>query len=265
MIKKLIFVAAGVGLAFVLLFGRSAASYLRTSVGSVRQTVQSSVPVEFQIDRARNMIKDLTPEVRKNMHIIAKEEVEVQRLDEQIRGAEANLAKDKAQMLRLKTDLGSGKDTFQYAGRTYTADEVKNDLAHRLDRYKTGEATLKSLKDIRGAREKSLIAARQKLDGMLAAKRQLQVEVENLEARNQMVAAAQTTSNYQFDESQLGQVKELVTSLKTRLEVAEKLVNAETQFQGEIPVEKAAPENIVHQVSEYFGEKKPEASEVAQK
>jgi hypothetical protein len=89
--------------------------------------------------------------------------------------------------------------------------------------------------------------------------------VENLEARNQMVAAAQTTSNYQFDESQLGQVKELVSNLKTRLEVAEKLVNAETQFQGEIPLEKAAPENIIDQVSEYFGEKKPEANAVAKK
>ena len=86
---------------------------------------------------------------------------------------------------------------------------------------------------------KSLAAARQKLEGMLAQKRQLQVEVENLEARNQMVAAAQTTSNYQFDDSQLGRVKELVQNLKTRLEVSEKLVNAESEFQGEIPLDKA--------------------------
>ena len=69
-----------------------------------------------------------------------------------------------------------------------------------------------------------------------------------------MVAAAQTTSNYQFDESQLGQVKELVSNLKTRLEVAEKLVNAESTFQDEIPVDKPAAANIVQQVSEYFAD-----------
>ena len=52
---------------------------------------------------------------------------------------------------------------------------------------------------------------------MLAAKRQLEVDIENLEARKKMVEVAQTTSNYQFDDSQLGQVKELVTDLRTRL------------------------------------------------
>jgi hypothetical protein len=172
MIKKLIYVSVGVILLGLLLFGRSAFSYLRTSAGYVRESVQSSVPVDFQIERARTMIKDLTPEVRKNMQMIAKEEVELKRLEEQIAGAETRLAKDKDQLLRLKTDVASGKDSFKYAGRTYTADEVKTDLTNRLERYKTGEATLTSLKDIRAARQKALTAAQQKLEGMLAAKRQ---------------------------------------------------------------------------------------------
>jgi chromosome segregation ATPase len=195
--------------------------------------------------------------------VIAKEEVEVQRLEEQIANCESKLAKDKEQILRLKTDLATTKDTYQYGGRSYTAAEVKTDLANRFERYKTAEATLASLKQVHGARVKSLAAARQKLEGMLAQKRQLQVEVENLEARHQMVAAAQTTSNYQFDDSQLGRAKELVQNLKTRLEVSEKLVNAESDFQGEIPLDKAGPQNIVDQVGDYFGQKKLDAKAVA--
>jgi chromosome segregation ATPase len=270
MIKKVLILGGGGLLAGLLLIGRDAASYIRTSAGCVKESVQNSVPIEFQIERARTMIQDLVPEVRKNMHVIAKEEVEVARLEEQIAGAEGNLAKDKEQLLRLKTDLGSGKDVFVYASRNYTADEVKTDMAHRFDRYKTNEATAASLKEIRNARQKSLAAARQKLEGMLASKRQLQVEVENLEARTQMVAAAQTTSNYQFDESQLGRVKELVSNLRTRLEVAEKLVNAEVNFQDEIPIDRAAPANIVEQVGDYFtpkahDAKTPDAKAVAAK
>jgi chromosome segregation ATPase len=264
MIKKVI-ILGGVVLAALVLLGTSAKSYFRTFAGGISESVQNSVPVEFQLQRARTMIKDLTPEVRKNMHTIAKEEVELARLDEQIGGAETSLDKEKEQVLRLKADLGSGKTSLQYGDRSYTVEEVKTDLAHRFDRYKTNEATLASLKQIRQARQKSVAAARQKLDGMLAAKRQLQVEVENLEARMQMVAAAQTTSNYQFDESQLGQVKELVSNLKTRLEVAEKLVNAESTFQDEIPVDKPASGNIVQQVSEYFPDQKPDVKAVAKK
>jgi hypothetical protein len=263
MIKKAI-LGCGVALAVVVfLFGRDALSYLRTSASYVKESVQSSVPIEFQIDRARNMIKDLVPEVRKNMQIIAKEEVEVQRLEEQIAATETKLGKEKEQIMRLKTDLAGDKNVFRYAGRNYSTDEVKTDLANRFERYKTGDATLASLKEMRNARQKSLEAARQKLEGMLAAKRQLQVEVENLEARTQMIAAAQTTSKYQFDESQLGRVKELVSNLRTRLDVAEHLVNAEMQYQGEIPLEKIAKENVVDQVSEYFGDKSPEATKEA--
>eukprot|EP01106_Pelomyxa_sp_JSP_P019266 TRINITY_DN9543_c0_g1_i1.p1 TRINITY_DN9543_c0_g1~~TRINITY_DN9543_c0_g1_i1.p1 ORF type:complete len:303 (-),score=54.16 TRINITY_DN9543_c0_g1_i1:387-1196(-) len=260
----------GTGVAMLLgffFFGRDAVSYVRTSAGYVKDSVQNTVPMGFQIDRARGMIKDLTFEVRKNMHVIAKEEIEVERFQKQIEATQAALAKDKEGLLKLKADLASGKKTFEYGGRTYTVEQVKTDLANRFERYKTSEATLASLQDIHRARQRSLDAARQKLEGTLAAKRQLQVDVENLEARRQMIAAAQTTSNFQFDETQLGRVKELVSDLRTRLDVAERLVNAEGTYHGEIPVDQATPANIVEQISEHFAEKsteKPEPKALAQ-
>jgi len=267
MIRKVIVGTAVAMFLGFFFFGRDAVSYVRTSAGYMKDSVQNTVPMGFQIDRARGMIKDLTFEVRKNMHVIAKEEIEVERFQKQIEAAQAALAKDKEALLKLKTDLTSGKKTFEYGGRTYTIEQVKTDLANRFERYKTSEATLASLRDIHSARQRSLDAARQKLEGTLAAKRQLQVDVENLEARRQMIAAAQTTSNFQFDESQLGRVKELVTDLRTRLDVAERLVNAEGTYHGEIPVDQATPANIVEQISEHFAEKgvdKPEPKALAQ-
>lgn len=263
MIRKTLIAAAAIVLAVVFFFGRNTLSYLRTSWGCVHDSVRNAVPVGFELDRARQMIKDLGPEVRTNMHLIAKEECEVKRLEEQIGNLEAKLAKDKEQLLRLKTDLAANKENYQYGGRTFTADDVRTDLANRFNRYKTSEATLASLQKVHDARLKGLAAARQQLDGMLAQQRQLQVEVENLEARSQMVAAAQTTSNYQFDDSQLGRVKELVQDLKNRIDVSETLVKAETEYQGEIPLDKATPQNIVDQVGDYFSPKKPDAKAVA--
>ena len=257
MVKKILIATGSVVLAAVLLLGRDAASYVKTLWGDTKSVVKESVPVEFELDRARTLLKDLVPEVEKNMRVIATEEVEVQRCEEQIGGIQARLLKDKEHLLRLKTDLAADKPVLQYAGRNYSPAEVKTDLAHRFERFKTSEATLKSLEGMRDARQKGLAAARQKLEGMLASRRQLQVEVENLAARNAMLAATQTMSNYQLDESQLGRVKQLVSDLRTRLEVSEKLVNAETQGMGEIPLEKTAPENISDQVGEYFGEKQP--------
>lgn len=257
MIRKVIVGTAVAFLVGTLFFGRDVLSYVRTSVGYVTESVTDCVPMEFQIERARGMIDDLVPEIRKNMHVIATEEVEVEKLRKQIADADANLQKDQAELKQLAGDLSSGQEVFHYAGRKYTAGQVKTDLANRFERYKVGEATLGSLKEICEAREKSLDAARQKLEGMLAAKRQLQVEVENLDAQLQMVAAAQTTAEYNFDDSKLGRAKELIQDLRTKLEVAQRMVNAEGYYHGEIPLDQTPPEDIASQVTKYLGHASP--------
>jgi phage shock protein A len=252
MIKRVLFSTVALVILASFFFGRDALSYLSTSVGRIKQSVKDSVPVGFELDRARKMVKDLVPDIQRNMHVIAQEEVQVDQLQHQIAGAEQKLGKDKKDLLRLKADAESAQPTHTYGSRVYTVAEVKSDLSNRFERFKTSEQTLTSLQDICKARQKSLDAARQKLEGMLAAKRQLEVDIENLEARQKMVEVAQTTSNYQFDDSQLGQVKELVSDLRTRLQVAEKMVNAESNLHDEIPLDAAPPADIVDQVTTYF-------------
>ncbi len=65
MIKKMLVVGGGAALLGLIFVGRDAVSYLRTSAGYVSDAVQETVPIEFQVDRARGMIQDLVPEVRK--------------------------------------------------------------------------------------------------------------------------------------------------------------------------------------------------------
>ncbi|MCL4195462.1 MAG: hypothetical protein KJZ87_27235, partial [Thermoguttaceae bacterium] len=168
MIKRAII---GTGLALMLglfFFGRDMTSYVRTSAGYVKSSVTDSVPVQFEIERARHMIDGLVPAIRNNMHEIAKAEVEVERLNKQIASAEEGLEQDKSHLMQLKSDLATGREKFHYAGRTYSSQQVKADLANRFDRYKTSEATLASLREIHDARLASLDAAKQKLEGMLS-------------------------------------------------------------------------------------------------
>jgi septal ring factor EnvC (AmiA/AmiB activator) len=259
MLKKALIAGGGLVLVLGLLFGRSGWSYFTTTMGKVQQTVKDSVPVSFEIERARKMIKDLDPEIRRNMHLIAKEEVEVERLQQQGKKTAADLAKDRDEILRLKGDLDSGNGSFVYVGRTYSAKQVQADLANRFERFKTTEATTDKLEKIVRARENGLVAAREKLESMLAAKRQLEVDVENLEARLKMVEVAQTTSDFNFDDSQLSRTKDLIRDIQTRIDVAEKLVNADTKFHDEIPLEEpVTTDNISQEIADYFGEHRAE-------
>lgn len=252
MIKKAILLAVGLGLTTVVLFGRNAASYVSTTYHRLTDSVQEAVPIDFQIDRARQMVSDLDPEIRRSMHVIAKEEVALEQLNQQITGNQDKTNKDKQDILRLQTDLGQNKNTYHYASRTYTCDEVKQDLSRRFNRFKVADDTLGSMKQMRDAREKNLDAARQKLSAMINARRKLEVDVQNLEAKRKLVEVAQASSDYVFDDSQLARAKELINDIRTRLDVAAKLANADVNVQTEIALDDSAPADITDQVTKYF-------------
>ncbi len=254
MIKKTLVTVGAVTLLTVLFFGRDAASYVGTSFGWVRDSVKAQVPVEFQIERARRMVKNLVPDIRRNMHVIAQEEVEIERLDKEIAKTEATMARNKSEIMRLKTDLSKNESVYRYAGRSYSPQQVKVDLANRFARYQTHDATLASLRDIMVARRMSLDAAREKLDNMLVAKRNLEVEVENLEAKFKVVQVAQTTCEFNIDDSQLGRVKDLIADVRARLNVAERLANSPTDLEGGIQLSDPDSDDIIDQVTEYFQE-----------
>jgi chromosome segregation ATPase len=252
MFKKLIVTGIVVVVGSGLLMGTNLGSYVSTTCERVSDNMESSVPLDFQIDRARNMIRDLEPEIRRSMHVIAKEEVQVESLNRRIAGAQTKADKAKAEIIRLQSDLQTGESVFRYAGNSYSAEEVKQDLSRRFNRYKTTDATLDSLKKMRDARQRNLEAARQKLTAMMAAQRQLQVEVENLEAKLKLVEVAQASSDFQFDDSQLARAKQLMNDIQTKLDVAARLANADVNFQEEIPLDEETPADITDQVAEYF-------------
>ena len=106
MVKKSLVVGGVIVLLLGLFFGRDAISYSKTSLGWVRQSVKDAVPVEFELTRARDMIKGLTPEIRHNMHVIATEEVEVQGLRENLAARSDMTPK---QRTRRRASPGSAK------------------------------------------------------------------------------------------------------------------------------------------------------------
>lgn len=255
MFKKSLIASGGVLLLTTMFCGRDAVSYVSTSMGWVQQTVKDSVPIEFELERARHMIKELDPEIRTNMHVIAKEEVEVVRLRDQYAAAQKQLVKDRTDVARLKTDLDEGGSSFVYAGRSYTQKQVETDLARRFERFKTKEATVEKLRQILAARETGLMAANDKLKAMHAAKRQLEVDIENLKARVEMVKVAESTSAaVAFDDSRLSRTRETLRDISARIEVAEKLVATTSSMPDQIPLDETDSKNVSEEVAKYFAD-----------
>lgn len=258
MFKKLAMFGLVGTLGVVGLASTGAWSYVKTGYHSAGETVRDSVPIEWEIKRARQMIADLKPEIARNLHVVAREEVGVKNLSEQIVSKEEQLAKSKGEILRLSGDLESGSVRFVYAGRTYTGDQVREDLSNRFKQFKVSEQTTGKLSQVLAAREKNLDAARRKLDEMLSAKRELEVEVENLQARLTMVEVAQTSNPVSIDDSHLSSTRQLLDSIRTRIDVVERLVDSEGVLNGTIQLEETTSPEILSEIADYFGEGRSE-------
>lgn len=265
--KKSLVLGGAAVLGLALLFGRSGWSYVSTAYDWVCQSAKDSVPIEFEIKRAHKMIKDLDPEIRKSEHLIAKEEVEVERLAKSVDKNTTDLAKDETHIMQLKNDLERGDSTFVYASKggttkTYSAKQVRTDLTSRFERFKVKEATTDKLSQILAARQRGLEAAREQLTAMRSAKRQLEVEVENLEAKLKMVEVAKTSSELNIDDSHLARTRELISEISTRIEVQARVLDADTKLNDEIQLDVPAvnkDEDITKQINDYFSKDRPES------
>lgn len=265
MLKKILIGSALVAGTGALIGGTSAMSYVRTGYHSVRDHIKDQIPIDLEIKRVRDMIQNLKPEIAENLRIIAREEVEVAKLQKEVQAKGASLVKSKEAILRLKDDLQSGVKFVSYGGRSYDMDQVKKDLNDRFKHFQTQEATFDKLEKVLEAREKNLEAARRKLDAMLAAKRQHEVAVENLQARWTMHQVVDSGSQYSLHDSSLKDVRETLDDISTRLDVAEKMMNLDETTTGIPVLEESAPDDLVDQITQYFGTDKIETEALADK
>jgi hypothetical protein len=243
---------AGFALLGGLLFGKDAVSYVKSSAKGVRTAVKETVPIEFELRRARDLLEDIIPEMQANVRLIAEEEVEVAALKGEIAKNQEGLGDEQAKIKVLRASLEQPKAQYCFAGRNYTHDDVKADLAARFDRYKESEVVLASKVKVLQAREKSLDAARQMLAKTTGEKRILENKIEALAGQYRLVKAATVGSKIQVDNSKLAQTEKLIAQIQKRLDVAERVLAHESEFVESIPVDTVPEEDLVAQVDDYF-------------
>lgn len=263
MIKKGLLGLAVAALLGTFVLGREAVSYVRAGCQNVRNVVKSEVPIEFEIERARSLVEQLVPDIRQCMHVVAEQQVDIEHRQQALTQKENDVAKQKDAILALRADLGSGKSAFVYAKHSYTANDVKRDLASRFERFKAAEEILQADRKILSAREQTLIANRDKLESMMQAKKELEVKLEQLQARIHTVKAAEAVSQLAVDDSNLSHARKLITDLNKQLDVKQKMLDVEGKFVGLIPVETqapAVPTDLDQQIDAYFNQPTTEDS-----
>ncbi|MEM6776089.1 MAG: hypothetical protein AAF670_00450 [Planctomycetota bacterium] len=252
MIRKLLTTGAALGLLTGVTLATPLGSYARCGWNYVTSSANDAVPVEWELKRARQMIADLKPEIESNARRIAEEKIHVVKLERELDQTQSRLAKSKSDIQRLTADLKMDRNSYAYGGKTYTSAQVKSDLSHRFKRFQTREQTSEKLSQMLHARQSSLRAATERMDAMLDARRQLEVEVENLQARLGALRVAQTSSTLNLDDSHLSKTRDLLDDIATRIDVAEETMAVDVEYFGEIELDEPSDETLLEDITAYF-------------
>lgn len=207
------------------LFGTPAGSYVRTAAFKVRTVAKDSVPVQFEIDRARREIDSLTPAIRQHIEQMARAEQDVRSLEDEITETTANLERQKATMLALRSQLDNPGVTK--TGGHDSSRAIQESLRNRLDTYNRSERILEEKKATLASRQKVVDSAREHLTAIATQKKALESKIEEIQARLAAIEATNAQSKYHFDGSALARAKQTVSELDRRLNVISRVSEVE--------------------------------------
>jgi phage shock protein A len=254
MVKKGLLGAAVLAGTSFLLFGTSAPSYFRTAFHKARHVAKGAVPIQFEIDRAKQEVAALEPAILENREELARAEVDVEHLEREVAEVKANLAKERAAMVAIRDGIATGD--VKLAGRrvSYTADELRAQLGRRLDHYRNVTRILESKESTLKARQQAVVSAREKLADMAHQKQALATKIAEIQARLQAIEATQQKNEFNFDDSALSRAKQTVCELEKRLEVQARVAEMEGHFSGDALLQTADPgRDVVKEFDEEFG------------
>ncbi|MEX2121937.1 MAG: hypothetical protein WD847_20320 [Pirellulales bacterium] len=227
-------------------------SYFSAVGSKVEDEVRANVPMELEIERARGMIGNLIPDIQKNTYIIAEEEVEVEELRDEIGADKQRLAEQRAALLLLRARLDDvGQEP--HSRELLVESEVRTELIQRFRNYQTAEATIAAKQQMLSARELSLAGARQIVNKMVGSKRELELQVENLEARLDMLQSRKVSQRIQLDDDKFQRCRRLINGLRKRLDLVERLLKHDRNRLPEIMLDSEDMFDLRDQIDAHLG------------
>jgi hypothetical protein len=244
--------ATGLTLAGGAIFGTDLGSYIHTGAHALRTSVKDSVPIEFEIARARDMLNDVLPEMQANVRLIAQQEVEISNLGQDIADSGKTLSEQAVRLAKLRNSLDTQSAFFTFSGVTFSREQVKDDLNRKFESYKEAELVLAGKKKLLENRQHALAAAVQAMDKARSQKLQLESRIASLEAQFRLVQAAASTSKLDINNTKLAQTERVIAQVKKQLDVAERVLASESRFTDAIAVDGIDEKELVQAVDDHF-------------
>lgn len=248
MVKKGL-LGAGVGaLTLGLLFGTSAPSYTKAFFTQFRKQVQSNVPIDFQIEKARQEIAALEPAIHNGIEALAKAEVEVEDLNRQIVDHRQKIDQQQRELVALRDAMETG---YRRTDGTDKSRQIEAAAARRLDSFKHGKQLLAQKEETLKLKQIQVEAAKGTLDKMMEQKKLLAAKVEQIETRLKQIQVTAASNEFSLDDTALAKAKSSVSELEKRLNQMARVAEYEGRLiDKDLPILIEPARNVAREIDE---------------
>lgn len=255
-IKWTLLGGAVLGGAGFLFLGTDFPSYVGTVASSVRESVAGQIPIDIELKRAENLIRQIDPQIETCKLDLARAEVDLSNLQEQVVRLDKVVNAQEKELkvgARLLGNDGSADGHVQLASDFSARRRVSASLERTKDSYVNNAAILKTKRTLIERQTRAVEAAKQRLDAVRTERVALEDQVQSLKTQQMQIEAMTAHSKTcNLDSTALSQAKDVISTVKKRLDVAQRMLENEIAFQAD-PVEVAVDErNVLKEIHELF-------------
>lgn len=263
MVSKLIKPAAlavvGAVLLGFFLFRGSFLSYVQTSSRMVQKAAQDSVSVEFELQRARDMVDEILPQLQANVRLIAEDEVEIATLKKDIAASQEKLVQRQEKLTQLRGKMNVQQVSYRVGDHEISRDHMTQQLSQQFSRYREAELILDSKEQLLQTRQKSLQNAMLMHDRAKHQKLQLEQKIEALIAQHRLVKSSSIGTQVAVDGSQLNRADQLLAQIQRRLDVSQRVLAHESDLHEiQLDTDEVDETELLAEFDEYFTESDPQ-------
>ena len=254
-LKWMLLGGAALGGAGFLFLGTDFPSYVGTFASSMRESVAGSIPVDIELKRAESLIRQIDPQIDTCKRDLAHAEVELEELQTSVVHLE-KVVDGEERKLRTGAKLLSGDGSgaqVQLANDLGSRRRVSVDLQRTKDSYVNNVAILKTKRTLIERQSRAVDAAKQRLLAVRTEREALEDQCRALKTQQMQVAALSAHSQrFDLDSTALSQAKEVIATVKKRLDVAQRMLENDMVFQGEPDEIAIESRDVVKEIHELF-------------
>jgi chromosome segregation ATPase len=240
MCKKLVLAAAAILIGTAVVKHTSIGSLVQVWWHDAKQAVERQVPLEVQIRQLAVEVGKIDADIKKNLSRLAHQEVETQKLEEDVVALKDNQAALKAEITAMTKGLESNAELVSLGTKNVRAGTLARQLDGAVARYERTKAEVKTKEKLLGSKKEALEAAHARIGEMHSQKEQLRTTIADLETRLQLARLEATRKNagIEFDDSQVARCKQLANQIRDRLSEQEAEQRLDVQYGYGNPIPK---------------------------